>query len=101
MQPTARRSDASPPRNCSHQPLPFVEAPAKAQFAGSIETQPGCRLAAFSALRIVDVPITATRNKDVRREWVLFRFYCRKLGLKRRVSQQLAVPVHLEAVRHA
>jgi len=36
----------SPPRNCSHQALPFVEAAAKAQLAGSIETQPGGHFAA-------------------------------------------------------
>ena len=29
----------SPSRNCSHEPLPFVEAAAKPKFAGSIETQ--------------------------------------------------------------
>ena len=55
----------SPPRNCSHEALPFVEAPAKAKLAGSIETQPGDHLAAFSAFRIGDVPIMTARNKDV------------------------------------
>src|SRR4029453_6688462 len=71
----------SSPRNCSHQALPFVEAAAKAKLAGSIETQPGDHLAALSAFRIVDVPIIAARNKDVRREWVVFCFHCRKLKL--------------------
>ena len=42
----------SPPRNCSHEALPFVEAAAKAKLAGSIETQPGHHLAALSAFRI-------------------------------------------------
>jgi hypothetical protein len=77
-----RPSLCSPPRNCSHEALPFVEAPAKAKLAGSIETQPGHHLAALSAFCIVDVPIIAVRNKDVRREWfVVFGFRCRKLGL--------------------
>src|SRR5437016_13998675 len=76
-----RSSLCSPPRNCSHETLPFVEAPPKAKLAGSIETQPGHHLAALSAFRIVDVPIMAARNKDVRREWVVFGFHCRKLGL--------------------
>jgi hypothetical protein len=58
-----------------------VEAPAKAKLAGSIETQPGDHLAAFSAFRIGDVPIMTPRNKDVRREWVVFGFHRRKLGL--------------------
>jgi hypothetical protein len=31
----------SPPRDCSHEALPFVEAAVKAKLAGSIETQPG------------------------------------------------------------
>ena len=38
----------SPPRNCSHEALPFVEAAAKTKVAGSIETHPGDRLAALS-----------------------------------------------------
>ncbi len=40
MQRTAGRSDASPPRNCSHQAVLFVEADPKAKLARSIETQP-------------------------------------------------------------
>jgi hypothetical protein len=71
----------SPPRNCAHEALPFVEAPAKAKLAGRIETQPGNHLAAFSAFRIGDVPIMTARDKDVRRERVMFGFHCRKLGL--------------------
>jgi hypothetical protein len=71
----------SPFRNCSHETLPFVEAAAKAKLAGSIETQPGHRLTALTAFRIIDVPIIAARNKDVRREWVVFCFHCRKLRL--------------------
>jgi hypothetical protein len=71
----------SPPRNCSHQALPFIEAAAKAQFTGSIETQPGVDLATLSAFRIVDVPIMAARNKDVRSEWVVLGFHCHELGL--------------------
>jgi hypothetical protein len=39
MRRSARRSDASPSRNCSHKALPFVEASAKAKLAGSIETR--------------------------------------------------------------
>src|SRR2546430_16085286 len=75
-----RSSLCSPPCNRSHKAFPFVEAPAKAKLAGSIETQPGGHLAALSAFRIVDVPIIAARNKDVRREWVVLGFHCRKLG---------------------
>jgi hypothetical protein len=75
-----QEGNRSPPRNCSHEALPFVEAAAKAKLAGSVETQPGDHLAAFSAFRIIDVPIMAARNKDVRREWVVFGFHCRKLG---------------------
>jgi len=80
MQRTAPRPDASPPRNCSHQALPFVKAPAKAKLAGSIETQPGVYLAALSAFRIVGVPVMAARNKDVQRERIVFAFHCLKLG---------------------
>jgi hypothetical protein len=58
----------SPPRNCPHKTLPFVEAPAKAKLAGSVETQPGDHLTALSAFRIIDVPIMAARNKDLRRQ---------------------------------
>ena len=57
------------------------EAPAKAKFTGSIETQPGHHLTALSAFRTVYVSIIAARNKDVRREWIVFGFHCRKLGL--------------------
>jgi hypothetical protein len=75
------RCNRSSPRNCSHEALPFVEAPAKAKLACSIETQPGDHLAAFSAFRIIDVPIMTARKKDVRRKRVMFGFHCRKLGL--------------------
>jgi hypothetical protein len=61
--------------------FPAVEAAAKAKFARSIETQPGGHFAALSAFGIVNVPIMATRNKDVRRQRVVFRFHGRKLGL--------------------
>jgi hypothetical protein len=44
-------------------------------------TQSSGHLAALSALRIVDVPIMAARNKDVRRKRVLLGFHCRKFGL--------------------
>ena len=71
----------SPPRSCPHKSVPFVEAAAKAKFARSVETQPGGRLPALTAFRIVDVPIMAARNKDVRCQRVLFGFHCRKLGL--------------------
>jgi hypothetical protein len=37
-------------------------------------------LATLAAFRIIDVPIMAARNKDVRRKRVLFGFHCRKLG---------------------
>ena len=46
------RCNRLPPRNCSHEALPFVEAAAKAKLAGSIETQPGDHPAALSAFRI-------------------------------------------------
>jgi hypothetical protein len=36
---------------------------------------------ALSTLGVVDVPIMAARNKNVRRERVVFGFHCRKLGL--------------------
>ena len=81
MQRTARRSDASPPRNCSHEPRPFVQASAKAEVAGSVETQPRGRLAALTAFCIVDVPIRSPGNKDVRSQRIVFGFHCRKLGL--------------------
>jgi hypothetical protein len=71
----------SPPCNRSDEALPFVEAPAKAKLAGSIETQPGVHLAALSAFGIGHVPIRSARNKDVRREWVVVGFHCGKLGL--------------------
>jgi hypothetical protein len=48
----------SPPRNCSHKALPFVETAAKAKLAGSIETDARHHLAALPALRVVGVPIT-------------------------------------------
>jgi len=81
MQRTACRFDASPPRNCAHEACPFVEAPAKAKLAGRIEAQPGGHLAPLTAFRVVDVPIMAARNIDVRRERILLGFHCRKLGL--------------------
>jgi hypothetical protein len=74
-------SNCSPSRNCSHEALPFVEAPAKAKLAGGIKTQPGTHLATFSTFRIRDIPIMTARNKDVRRKRVLLGFHCRKLGL--------------------
>ena len=58
-------SNCSPPRNCPHEALPFVEGPTKAKLAGSIETQPGIHLAALSTFRIVDVLIVAAGNKNV------------------------------------
>jgi hypothetical protein len=75
------RCQTSSPRNCSHEALPFVEAPAKAKLAGSIEAQPGHHLAALSAFCVVDVSIIAARHKDVQREWVVFGFHRCKLGL--------------------
>src|SRR5207248_8622013 len=71
----------SPPRNCSHEALPFIETSAKAKLAGSIKTRPGDHLAAFSAFCIGDIPITTARNKDVRSERVMFGFHCREVGL--------------------
>jgi hypothetical protein len=65
LQPTARRSDASPSRNCSHKSVPFVETAAKAKFAGGVEAQSGAHIAALPAFRIVDVPVMAARNKNV------------------------------------
>jgi hypothetical protein len=53
----------------------------KAKLAGRIETQPGDHLAALSAFRIIDLPIMTARNKDMRRERIVFGFHCRKLGL--------------------
>ena len=73
--------DGSAPRNCSHEALPFVKAAAKAKLTSSIETQPGVHLATFSAFSVSDVPIMTTRNKDVRRERVVFGFHSRKRGL--------------------
>jgi hypothetical protein len=61
--------------------LTFVEASAKAKLTGSIETQPGHRLTALSALCICGIPIMASRNKDMGRQRVVFGFHCRKLGL--------------------
>jgi hypothetical protein len=89
----------SPPRNCSHKALPFVETAAKAKLAGSIETQPGDHFAAFSAFRIVYVPIMATRNKDVRRERVVFGFHCRKLGLNITCSRSKSLQCILKPCR--
>jgi hypothetical protein len=83
-------SRGSASRNCSHLALPFVEAAAKAKLAGSIETQPGGRLAALSAFGIIHVPIIAARNKDVRRERVLFGFHCCKLRLD--IAQRRSEP---------
>ena len=68
-------------RELKNEALPFVEAAAKAKLAGSIETQPGRHLATLSAFSVVDVPIRAARNKDVRCKWIVFGFHCRKLGL--------------------
>ncbi len=56
--------------------VPFVEPSAKAELASSIETQPGVHLATLSAFRIIDVPIMAARNKDVRCKRVVFGFHC-------------------------
>jgi len=36
-----------PPRNSSHEALPFVEAAAKAKLAGSVETRPWANSLAF------------------------------------------------------
>jgi hypothetical protein len=41
--------ERSPPRECTHQTLPFVQASAKAQFAGCVETQLSVYLATLSA----------------------------------------------------
>jgi hypothetical protein len=68
------------PRNCPHETLPFVEAPVKAKLAGSMEAQPGGHLAALSAFGIIDVPIMAARNKDVRRKRVMLGFHRQKFG---------------------
>ncbi len=66
--------------NCPHKALPFVKAPAKAKLTRSIETQPGDHLATLSAFSIIDVPIMAARNKDMRRKRIMLGFHCRKLG---------------------
>jgi len=58
-----------------------VQTPAKAQLAGCVETHPCVYLAAFTAFRIVNVPIITRRNKDVERERVVFGLHCSKLGL--------------------
>jgi hypothetical protein len=49
-------------RNCTHQPLPFVQTPAKAQFAGCVETQPCVHLMALSAFCVIGVPVTVDRR---------------------------------------
>ncbi|PYJ12728.1 MAG: hypothetical protein DME93_06270 [Verrucomicrobia bacterium] len=54
-----------PARNCTHQPLPFIQTPAKAQFAGCVETQPSVYLASLSAFCVVGIPIMAARDEDV------------------------------------
>ena len=76
-----REWESSPPSNCSHEALPFVEAPAKAQLTRGVETQPCVHLAVLTTFRVVKVPIMTARNKDVRRERVAFGFHCRKLAL--------------------
>jgi hypothetical protein len=43
----------------------------------------------------------AARNKDVRREWVVFGFHCRKLGLNVTGRRSEGVPVHPEDVPRA
>jgi hypothetical protein len=74
----SQRADSDPPlptRNRAHQPLPFVQTSAKAQFAGCVETQSSIDLATLSPFCVVRVPIMAARNKDVRRERVVFGFH--------------------------
>ena len=93
--------ERSPPRNSSHEALPFVEAPAKAKFASSIETQPGDHPAALSAFSIGDVPIMTARNKDVRRERVVLGFHCRKFGLNITYRRSESLQYVLEAARIA
>ena len=61
-----------------------VESPRLYQLpspAGSIESQPGGHLAAFTAFGILHVPILAAGNKNVRGKRVVFGFHRRKLGL--------------------
>ena len=70
----------SPSRNCSQEALPFVEAPAKAKFARSVEAQPGVHFPPFSAFCVVEAAIMAARNKDVRRERIVFGLHGQKLG---------------------
>ena len=48
------------------------------KLLGTVAKEPGDHVAALSAFRIVDVPIIAARNKDVR-ERVVFGFHRRKL----------------------
>src|SRR5437868_2373639 len=69
------------PRTRAHQPFPFVETPAKAKLAGSVEAQLCVDLATLPALCVVRVPIIAPRQEGVRRERVMFGFHCRKLSL--------------------
>jgi hypothetical protein len=52
-------SDRETLRRRTHQPLPFIETPAKAQLAGSVETQSSVYLTTLSAICIVGVPIMA------------------------------------------
>ena len=46
-------------RNRADQPFPFVETPAKTQFARSVETQPCADFATLPALCVVGVAIIA------------------------------------------
>jgi hypothetical protein len=52
-----------PTRNCTHQPLPFIQTAAKAQFAGCVETQSSVHLASLSAFCVVGVPIMAPGSR--------------------------------------
>ena len=59
LHPLATEAKDLPTRNRTHQPLPFVQTPAKAQIAGCVETQPRVHFAALSAFCVVGVPILA------------------------------------------
>ena len=59
------RKLALPTRNCTYQPLPFVQTPSKTQLAGGVETQSCAHLAAFSAFRVVKVTIMTARDENV------------------------------------
>ena len=62
---------ALPPRDCAHQPLPFVKASPKAEFARLVVAEPRRDLPPLAALRVVRVSIVTARDEDMRGERVV------------------------------